>query len=92
MSAELVARIAEILPTVSYAVGYSIEDETSQGYMTSILSAGMEDMLTSGVLESVLLASPLVVSALIIFANDNMKMGEEFKTSPIYIAIVDKLR
>lgn len=93
LSTEIKTKVTEYLPIISYAVGYDISDESASGLITALAEAGMEDMLRAGVSENTLKESKVVLSALIIFVNDNLNMSAgKYVTSPMYLANVDKLR
>lgn len=93
ISTELKNRVTESLPIIAYAVGYDITDPAANNFITTLAEAGMEDMQRAGVAEEVLLESKVVLSALIIFVNDNLNMSAgKYVTSPMYLANVDKLR
>lgn len=86
-------KISELLPVIAYAVGYDISDESARVYIEALVSAGVADMMHAGVPEQAILENKLVVSALIIFTNDNLNMAPgDFRTSPMYLANTDKLR
>ena len=86
-------KIQEYLPIIAYAVGYDISDTQAKDFVTAVVTAGAEDMLRSGVPEQTMLESRIVVSALIIFTNDNLNMSAgKYTVSPMYLANVDKLR
>ena len=86
-------RLKEYIPTIAYAVGYDITDEQARTFIETLVFAGAEDMIRSGVPEEAILNSRTVLSALIIFTNDNLNMSAgKYVTSPMYLANVDKLR
>jgi len=93
ISNELTTKINEYLPIIAYAVGYDISDNQARTFIESVVHAGAEDMLRSGVPEEVMQESRIVLSALIIFTNDNLNMSSgKYTISPMYLANVDKLR
>lgn len=93
ISTELQTKVNGYLPIISYAVGYDITDASANELVKVIAEAGMEDMLRAGVPEETLKTSKVVLSALIIFVNDNLNMSAgKYTTSPMYLANVDKLR
>lgn len=78
---------------VSYAVGYDITDPDANEYIEALVKAGLTDLRKSGVKQETLESSALIIPALTIFVNDNLQMSAgEYKTSPMYLANVDKLR
>lgn len=86
-------KITQYLPIIAYAVGYDISDPSANQFIKGIVEAGMEDMKRSGVSEALLISSKIVLSALIIFTNDNLNMSAgKYTVSPMYLANVDKLR
>lgn len=93
LSTELKTKVTEYLPIIAYAVGYDTSDSSAATLITTLAEAGMEDMLRAGVPEETLKTSKVVLSALIIFVNDNLNMSAgKYTTSPMYLANVDKLR
>lgn len=93
ISTELTTKLNEYIPIIAYAVGYDISDAQAKTFVESIVSAGAEDMRRSGVPESTMLESRIVLSALIIFTNDNLNMSAgKYVVSPMYLSNVDKLR
>jgi hypothetical protein len=90
---ELTTKLNEHIPIIAYAVGYDITDESARTFIEAIVNAGAEDMLRSGVPEATMLESRIVLSALIIFTNDNLNMSAgKYVISPMYLSNVDKLR
>lgn len=78
---------------VAYAVGYDVTDPSAKEYIETLVKAGLTDLNKSGVKIETLETSALITPALIIFVNDNLQMNAgEYKTSPMYLANVDKLR
>lgn len=93
ISTELTTKLNSYIPIIAYAVGYDITDEQARTFIESIVNAGAEDMLRSGVPEATMLESRIVISALIIFTNDNLNMSAgKYVISPMYLSNVDKLR
>lgn len=87
------SNIDQYTKIVSYAVGYDIEDADAKVYIEALVKAGVTDMRKSGVKKETLEESALIIPALIIFVNDNLQMSAgEYKTSPMYLSNVDKLR
>lgn len=94
LSEQLIQKIeTQFTPIVAYAVGYDISDESAKTFIKTLVSAGVEDMIRSGVPEEIVLDSKVALSALIIFTNDNLNMtAGSYTTSPMYLSNVDKLR
>ena len=93
LSQELTNKLTEYVTIIAYAVGYDLSDESARAFIEAIVQAGAEDMLRSGVPEDTMLESRIVLSALIIFTNDNLNMSAgKYTVSPMYLANVDKLR
>lgn len=93
LSQELINKLAVYIPEIAYAVGYDVMDYSARTFIETIVHAGAEDMLRSGVPEETMLESRMVLPALIIFTNDNLNMSAgKYVTSPMYLANVDKLR
>lgn len=93
ISTELTTKLNGYIPIIAYAVGYDITDAEARTFVEAIVNAGAEDMLRSGVPEATMLDSRIVLSALIIFTNDNLNMSAgKYTISPMYLSNVDKLR
>lgn len=94
MSVELTNQIAVLTNKIAYAVGYDVSDSASKAYIEDLIESGIEDMKSAGVSETVILSkNKLVVATLIIYVNDNLNLTTgSHKTSPMYIANIDKLR
>jgi hypothetical protein len=93
ISQTLDTKLFEYIPIIAYAVGYDISEPQAKTFIETIVKAGAEDMLRSGVPEDVMIESRIVLSALIIFTNDNLNMSAgKYVISPMYLSNVDKLR
>jgi hypothetical protein len=78
---------------ITYAVGFDTSDADTNARIEMLIEAGIADLQQAGVPDQVIFTNKLSVVALVQFVMDNLKMVPgEFKTSPVYLSNVQKLR
>lgn len=93
VSQELNDKINEMVPLISYAIGFDASDDNAKNLIEALIRAGIDDMRGAGVTIETILTNALVKSALTIFVNDNLTVTSgKHAHSPMYISNVDKLR
>lgn len=85
--------LTENTTKIAYAVGFDVSDEDSNARIGILIEAGIADMQLSDVKDQVIFTNKLSVIALTQFVMDNLKMVPgEFKTSPVYLSNLQKLK
>lgn len=85
--------ISQVTNKIAYAVGFDTSDEESKSRIEMLIEAGVADLQINGVPDAVITTNKVAVVALTQYVMDNLKMVPgEFKTSPVYMSNVQKLR
>jgi|GEM_PF-2435367 len=93
MSIELTTFINDNIGNIALSVGYDSNDLDSITVLRGFVEAGIEDMMSAGVSEQVVISKKLSFITICLYVKDNLPLSAGTSTtSPIYIANVQKLK
>lgn len=93
MSTELTTFINDNISNIAMSVGYDSNDLDSIAVLRGFIEAGIEDMMSAGVSEQVVINKKLSFITICLYVKDNLPLAAGTSTtSPIYIANVQKLK
>jgi hypothetical protein len=93
MSTELTTFIAENISNIALSIGYDSNDLDAIAVLRGFIEAGIEDMMSAGVSEQVVINKKLSFITICLYVKDNLPLSSGTSiTSPIYMANVQKLK
>jgi len=93
MSTELTTFINDNISNIAMSVGYDSNDLDSIAVLRGFVEAGIEDMMSAGVSEQVVINKKLSFITICLYVKDNLPLAAGTSTtSQIYIANVQKLK